>query len=212
MDLKKLPLSTALGVASRTFPFSVFGMVYQRPARRCVRRLDEHQASRIRWLIQVSDKPMAVSAWSSSLAGTTATSSKAARVSCSAPRSVRCRARQPGGSDDPCAGHRLPCHRRESDQERRFHSKQCAYRAVTLIQRFGSAHNLNLHFHMLLLGGVHVERGDGRIRFRWVKAPLSADLTHLAETIARPPRCRARASISPGSMACLLQTAPGGPR
>ncbi|MDT0636419.1 transposase, partial [Salinisphaera sp. W335] len=29
------------------------------------------------------------------------------------------------------------------------------------------------------------ERGDGRIRFRWVKAPLSAELTHLADTIAR---------------------------
>lgn len=57
--------------------------------------------------------------------------------------------------------------------------------AVTLIQRFGSALNLNLHFHMLFLDGVYVERGDGRIRFRWVKAPLSAELTHLADTIAR---------------------------
>lgn len=57
--------------------------------------------------------------------------------------------------------------------------------AVTLIQRFGSALNLNLHFHMLLLDGVYVECGDGRIRFRWVKAPLSAELTHLADTIAR---------------------------
>lgn len=57
--------------------------------------------------------------------------------------------------------------------------------AVTLIQRFGSALNLNLHFHMLFLDGVYVECGDGRLRFRWVKAPLSAELTHLADTIAR---------------------------
>ena len=56
--------------------------------------------------------------------------------------------------------------------------------AVTLIQRFGSALNLNLHFHMLFLDGVYVERPDGRVRFRWVKAPLSAELTQLADTIA----------------------------
>ncbi len=31
--------------------------------------------------------------------------------------------------------------------------------AVTLIQRFGSALNLNLHFHMLYLGGVHNNKG-----------------------------------------------------
>ncbi len=33
--------------------------------------------------------------------------------------------------------------------------------AVTLIQRFGSALNLNVHFHMLFLDGVYVERPDG---------------------------------------------------
>ncbi len=57
--------------------------------------------------------------------------------------------------------------------------------AVTLIQRFGSALNLNVHFHMLFLDGVYVERPDGRLRFRWVKAPTSAELTGLADKIAR---------------------------
>lgn len=52
--------------------------------------------------------------------------------------------------------------------------------AVTLIQRFGSALNLNIHFHMLFLDGVYVDGG----RFRWVKAPTSAELTQLAHTIA----------------------------
>ena len=33
--------------------------------------------------------------------------------------------------------------------------------AVTLIQRFGSALNLNLYFHMLFLDGVYVERRYG---------------------------------------------------
>jgi hypothetical protein len=56
--------------------------------------------------------------------------------------------------------------------------------AVTLIQRFGSALNLNLHFHMLFLDGVYVERPDGSLTFRWVKAPTSAELSALAEHIA----------------------------
>ena len=56
--------------------------------------------------------------------------------------------------------------------------------AVTLIQRFGSALNLNVHFHMLFLDGVYVERPDGSLLFRWVKAPTSAELTRLAHTIA----------------------------
>jgi len=38
--------------------------------------------------------------------------------------------------------------------------------AVTLIQRFGSALNLNIHFHMLFLGGVYVDRVNGSVRFR----------------------------------------------
>ena len=57
--------------------------------------------------------------------------------------------------------------------------------AVTLIQCFGGAVNLNVHFHMLVLDGVYVERPDGTLRFRWVKAPTSAELTALARTIAR---------------------------
>jgi len=56
--------------------------------------------------------------------------------------------------------------------------------AVTLIQRFGSALNLNIHFHMLFLDGVYVERPDGLLRFRWVKAPTSAELTRLTQTLA----------------------------
>ncbi|MEJ2686489.1 MAG: transposase zinc-binding domain-containing protein, partial [Gammaproteobacteria bacterium] len=47
--------------------------------------------------------------------------------------------------------------------------------AVTLIQRFGGALNLNIHFHMLFLDGVYVARPDGSIRFRWVKAPTGQE-------------------------------------
>jgi len=37
--------------------------------------------------------------------------------------------------------------------------------AVTLIQRFGSALNLNIHFHMLFLDGVYVARPTGQPGF-----------------------------------------------
>ena len=57
--------------------------------------------------------------------------------------------------------------------------------AVTLILRFGSALNLNVHFHMLLLDGVYVDGENGSSpRFRSVKAPTSAELTQLTHTIA----------------------------
>jgi ribosomal protein S27E len=57
--------------------------------------------------------------------------------------------------------------------------------AVTLIQRFGSALNLNIHFHMLFLDGVYVDRPDGSARFRWVSSPTTQELTQLTQTIAR---------------------------
>jgi hypothetical protein len=56
--------------------------------------------------------------------------------------------------------------------------------AVTLIQRFGSALNLNVHFHMLFLDGVYVDGPHGLAQFRWVKAPTPEELTQLAHTIA----------------------------
>ena len=55
---------------------------------------------------------------------------------------------------------------------------------VTLIQRFGSALNLNVHFHMLFLDGVYVDGPPGLARFRWVKAPTTEELNQLAHTIA----------------------------
>jgi hypothetical protein len=57
--------------------------------------------------------------------------------------------------------------------------------AVTLIQRFGSALNLNIHFHMLFLDGVYIGNSSGHpMRFRRVKAPNTNELTRLTHTIA----------------------------
>ena len=43
---------------------------------------------------------------------------------------------------------------------------------------------LNIHFHLLFLDGVYVEGSDGSVRFRWLKAPTSAEVTHLTHTLA----------------------------
>jgi hypothetical protein len=46
---------------------------------------------------------------------------------------------------------------------------------VTLIQRFGRALNVNIHFHMLFLDGVYVDGVNGSpARFRGVKAPVTS--------------------------------------
>jgi len=58
--------------------------------------------------------------------------------------------------------------------------------AVTLIQRFGGALNLNIHFHMLFLDGVYIDSRHGENpRFRRVKATTTDELIKLTHTIAR---------------------------
>ena len=57
--------------------------------------------------------------------------------------------------------------------------------AVTLIQRFGSALNLNLHYHLLFLDGAYTQGDSHRLEFRRSREPTSAELMALAETLAR---------------------------
>jgi hypothetical protein len=55
---------------------------------------------------------------------------------------------------------------------------------VMLIQRFGSALNLNIHFHVLVLDGAY--RSDtGEPVFRRIAAPRAAELQPLVERLAR---------------------------
>ncbi len=56
--------------------------------------------------------------------------------------------------------------------------------AVTLVQRFGSALNLNVYFHLLLLDGVYLTRGANPPVFRHVAAPSAKELQALVEQIA----------------------------
>jgi hypothetical protein len=51
-------------------------------------------------------------------------------------------------------------------QKAGFTRKTAQTGAVTLIQRFGGALNLNVHFHMLFLDGVYTTTPRGKSRFR----------------------------------------------
>ena len=69
----------------------------------------------------------------------------------------------------------------------RFYRRATGRRAgqsgsVTAIQRFGSALQLNLHFHVLHLDGVYDRGADGSLRFFRV-APRTADVEALVERI-----------------------------
>jgi hypothetical protein len=56
--------------------------------------------------------------------------------------------------------------------------------AVTFIQRFGSALNLNIHFHMLFLDGVYVDDKKSGQRFLPLTKHQASDMTLLAHKIS----------------------------
>src|SRR5262249_49729933 len=59
--------------------------------------------------------------------------------------------------------------------------------SVTFIQRFGSALNVNLHFHCVFLEGVYLDRTDaGRTpRFLASEPPTDCDITTILQNISR---------------------------
>lgn len=61
--------------------------------------------------------------------------------------------------------------------------KQAKTGAVTYIQRFGSALNLNIHFHMLFLEGVLTQE-HGKMKFKRVKSPSHSNMEGLVNTIS----------------------------
>jgi Putative transposase len=58
-------------------------------------------------------------------------------------------------------------------------------RAVTAIQRFGSALNLNVHFHKLAVQGVFVDDGAGGPRFVPNPEPSDLEVAKLLASIGR---------------------------
>src|SRR5499426_1930400 len=59
--------------------------------------------------------------------------------------------------------------------------------SVTFLQRFGSALNLNLHFHCVFLEGVYLDRTDQGLTPRFVTAepPTDADIATVVQKISR---------------------------
>jgi hypothetical protein len=59
--------------------------------------------------------------------------------------------------------------------------------SVTFLQRFGSALNVNLHFHGIFLEGVYVDRTEAHRKPRFVKGepPTDADIAAVVQQISR---------------------------
>ena len=60
---------------------------------------------------------------------------------------------------------------------------QCG--AVTFVQRFGGALNLNVHFHSLMLDGVYGPGAEGEPHFHPLPPPSDAEVGRVAEAVAR---------------------------
>ena len=61
---------------------------------------------------------------------------------------------------------------------------------LTVIQRFGSGVNLNVHFHTLVLDGVFIERPQGRLEFHAATPPSDDDVAQVLATIRHRVRRR----------------------
>jgi hypothetical protein len=57
--------------------------------------------------------------------------------------------------------------------------------AVTFIQRFGSALNLNVHLHSQVSDGAYIKYGDGKTKFIRVGDPSPAEIRQIAIKIAK---------------------------
>ena len=69
---------------------------------------------------------------------------------------------------------------------------------MTLVQRFGSALNLSLHFHLLFIDDLFLCKSKGDLRFHRVNAPtfkeLNATVATISERVARYLDRRGRAA------------------
>lgn len=55
---------------------------------------------------------------------------------------------------------------------------------VVFIQRFGSAANLNIHFHVIALDGVYGKKSTGRLKFYAAQAPTNERIQNLVARIS----------------------------
>jgi len=57
--------------------------------------------------------------------------------------------------------------------------------SLTVVQRFGSALGLNIHFHTLVLDGVYATQPDGKLLFHPLPAPSDEDVARIARSVCR---------------------------
>jgi len=57
---------------------------------------------------------------------------------------------------------------------------------VTVIQRFGSGLQLNIHFHTLVLDGAFSETRPGHLTFHPAPLPSDEDVAHVLATVQDP--------------------------
>ena len=57
--------------------------------------------------------------------------------------------------------------------------------ALTVIQRFGSAIGLNVHFHTLAVDGLYARQPDGKMLFHPLPAPTDEDVARIARAVCR---------------------------
>jgi putative transposase len=86
--------------------------------------------------------------------------------------------------------------------------------AVTAIQRFGSALNVNAHFHTLVAQGVFIEGGEGGRRFVPSPAPTDVEVARLLAAIRRRigGNLLPRTLLLPGERSALANAALRGTR
>jgi Putative transposase len=88
-------------------------------------------------------------------------------------------------------------------QQAHLNQTQAQGGSVTLIQRFGSAANLNIHLHCLVLDGVYRTKPNGELVFIQAPAPTEQALQLLLRAIIAlgleaqpPPRAPARGQMA----------------
>jgi len=67
---------------------------------------------------------------------------------------------------------------------------------LTVVQRFGSSLNLNVHFHVIALDGAYAEQPDGNLLFHFLPAPSDEDIARLAR--AMKAKWRLNGLVMPG--------------
>lgn len=71
----------------------------------------------------------------------------------------------------------------QSYQKKRIKNKNAKIGAITFIQRFGSALNLNVHFHSLITDGVYIANKDNTYYFVRLPHPSHEELQKLVNKI-----------------------------